>query len=323
VYARPGAREAAWSGTFSVGRWGARNVGLPAPDVRAGGPAMRARFHGEDIMRAALELFEQLEIEYIPSNEARRRGPRSTCCGHFVQRLIRKYGQAHMTIVLRSIVESSKANETELIADTIGAISDVVRAHPRWVGLGMQWLEAFDLIGLAQVRVTAKAANVQPLRVGIATLICLELAKTLGPSRLPKPPKPPRIKREPKPPRAVTRVAGVEANVELGRKLVALRSRIKSNRAYGRAVRAQFDVDTMLGVECARVARAYGERPEVYRRLSWEGLIQLSSPTLPSSLRQDLERRILAGERISGPDIIRARNGRPRRAQHHQTSMAA
>jgi hypothetical protein len=147
------------------------------------------------------------------------------------------------------------------------------------------------------------------------------------PSRLPKPPKPPRIKREPKPPRAETRVAGVEANVELGRKLVALRSQIQSNRAYGRAVRAQFDIDTMQAVECAHVAKTYDARPEIYRRPSWEGLIQLSSPTLPSSLRQDLERRIHAGERISGPDILRARGtlkpGRTRQPANLPARMAA
>jgi hypothetical protein len=60
------------------------------------------------------------------------------------------------------------------------------------------------------------------------------------------------VKQQRKPPRALTRVAGVEANVELGMKLVALRAELKSNRAFGRAVRAQFDIDTMHAVECAR-----------------------------------------------------------------------
>ena len=53
----------------------------------------------------------------------------------------------------------------------------------------------------------------------------------------------------------------------------------------------------------------------------------LLSPTRPSSLRQDLERRILAGERISGPNIIRARGtlkpGRPRRPADQPARMAA
>jgi hypothetical protein len=109
-------------------------------------------------MRAALELFEQLEIEYVPSNEAQRRGPRSTCCGHFIERLIRKHGLPHVTIVLRSIVES-EGNEGELIADVIGAISDIVLRHPRWFDLGLQWLEAFDQINLAGIRRAAKAAG--------------------------------------------------------------------------------------------------------------------------------------------------------------------
>ena len=54
----------------------------------------------------------------------------------------------------------------------------------------------------------------------------------------------------------------------------------------------------------------------------------LLSPTRPSSLRQDLEMRILAGERISGPNIIRARGplkmGRSRRrADRPAMRMAA
>lgn len=94
-------------------------------------------------MRAALELFEQLEIEYIPSSEAQRRGPRSTCCGNVVNRLTLKHGIEHATIVLRTIVESH-GNEGELIADVIGAISDLVRVHPRSVNLGLAFIEAFD-----------------------------------------------------------------------------------------------------------------------------------------------------------------------------------
>ena len=94
-------------------------------------------------MPAALELFEQLEIEYIPSSEAQRRGPRSTCCGNVVNRLTLKHGTEHATIVLRTIVESH-GNEGELIADVIGAISDLVRVHPRSVNLGLAFIEAFD-----------------------------------------------------------------------------------------------------------------------------------------------------------------------------------
>jgi hypothetical protein len=60
----------------------------------------------------------------------------------------------HATIVLR-IIDESEGNQAELIADVIGAISD--RAHPRWVGLGLQWLEAFDQISVAAIQRTATA----------------------------------------------------------------------------------------------------------------------------------------------------------------------
>jgi hypothetical protein len=72
-------------------------------------------------MRAALELFEQLEITYVPSSEARLRGPMVTCCGNVTERLIRSHGLEHATIVLRSIAET-EGNSGELIADVIGAI---------------------------------------------------------------------------------------------------------------------------------------------------------------------------------------------------------
>jgi hypothetical protein len=75
----------------------------------------------------------------------------------------------------------------ELIADVIGAIVDLVRTHPRWVNLGLAFIESFDKIDLAQVRKTAKATGVQPLRDAIMMLLCVELEKILGPSKLPKP----------------------------------------------------------------------------------------------------------------------------------------
>jgi hypothetical protein len=110
--------------------------------------------------------------------------------------------------------------------------------------------------------------------------------------------------------------------------VATLRAELKSNRAFGRAVRAQFDIDTMHAVECARVARAYGERLDIYRRLSWNALVLLSSPTIPAPVRQDLEARILVGESVGGPDILRAHGplnmGRPRqRADRPAMRVAA
>jgi hypothetical protein len=154
-------------------------------------------------MRDALQLFDQLDIKYIPSREAQRRGPMSTCCGNVVERLIRSRGVEHATIVLRAIVES-EGNSGELIADIIFAISDIVRMHPRWVDLGLQWLEAFDKINLASIRRTAKATGAVPLHSAVMVLLCAELERILGPSKLPKPPKPAKVKAPSKPRRSVT-----------------------------------------------------------------------------------------------------------------------
>jgi hypothetical protein len=140
-------------------------------------------------MSAALKLFADLGITYVPPNQQRRRGPMETSCIGIVDRMIRKFGPPHATITLRTIVES-KGNESALIADIVDGVSDLILAHPRWPNLGLRFIEAFDQINLAEIRKTAKAANVQPLRVAVATLIAVELEKFLGPSRLPKLPRP-------------------------------------------------------------------------------------------------------------------------------------
>jgi hypothetical protein len=278
-------------------------------------------------MRDALRLFESLEITHIPSREAQRRGPRSTCCGLFVERLIRKHGLPHITIVLRTIVES-EGNENELIADVIGAISDLVRTHPRWVNLGLAFIEAFDQISLAQVRKTAKATGVQPLRDAIMTLVCVELEKILGPSKLPKAPKPVRIKREPKPPRSLTRIPEVEKSIALGVELLALRAAIPGNAPFGREVRQKFpDVDHLKASQAMRVAKMFSSKPAIYRSVGWRALVELASPKMSPAVRQRLEADILAGKSVTAPQIRKARGplkgGSLKRKPDQQAQMAA
>ena len=131
----------------------------------------------------------------------------------------------------------------------------------------------------------------QPLRDAIMTLLCVELEKILGPSKLPKAPKPLRIKPEPKPPSSLSRVPGVEKNIALGLELLALRATIKSNCAFGRQVRRQFDVEGQRAGEVMKVARAYRTRPEIFTRLSWIALLTLAWPSMPPAVRQGLEAR--------------------------------
>ena len=277
-------------------------------------------------MRDALRLFEQLEIKHIPCSEIRCRGPMSTCCGKFVQRLIKKHGLPHATIVLRTIVES-EGNQAELIADTIGAVSDLVRTHARWVNLGLAFIEAFDKISLAEVRKTAKATGVQPLRDAIMTLLCVELEKILGPSKLPKAPKPVRTKREPNPPRSLTRIPEIEKNIALGVGLLALRAATPGNSQFGRLARARFGVDQIQTSRAMRVARLYADRPEIYRAASWVTLVELSSPKMSSSVRQAIEAKIVTGESVTAPQIRKARGplkgGSLKRKPDQQAQMAA
>jgi hypothetical protein len=115
-------------------------------------------------------------------------------------------------------------------------------------------------------------------------------------------------------------------NITLGLELIALRTTVHGNVAFGRAARARFNIDSAFATECMRVARAYGARAEVYRRLSWDALVTLSSPSMPAETRQRLESKVECGGRLGASEIRRARgpqpNGRPKSDQQ-RAAMAA
>jgi hypothetical protein len=99
----------------------------------------------------------------------------------------------------------------------------------------------------------------------------------------------------------------VEQKIELGRKLAALRDSTPNNQIFGRTVRQRFDLhDPMQVAEMMRVARLYGERPEIFRSVSWHALVELASSVTSDEERRKFETRILAGERVNGAEIIRA-----------------
>lgn len=245
-------------------------------------------------MRAALQLFEALEITYTPSNEARRRGPRSTCCGNIVEKLIRSRGLEHATIVLRTVAES-EGNEGELIADIIRAISGIVRVHPRWVGLGLRWLEAFDQINLAAIRKAAKASGAAPLHSAIMVLLCVELEKILGPSKLPKPSRP--------------------SKADVVRDRLALGTALIGPDVTAACERYNVDPAMLTAQRAVAVAKLYGDRPEITSRVSWSTLCELSRPSLPRDLRRKFEAAIISGQTVRAPQIERARRAHAHRRQ--------
>jgi hypothetical protein len=76
-----------------------------------------------------------------------------------------------------------------------------------------------------------------------------------------------------------------------------------------------------------RVARLYSGRWEITCRLSWAALVELSSSSIPKSLRRELEAKIIAGKRVGAAAIRRARatlkTGRPKRADQPALRIAA
>jgi hypothetical protein len=82
----------------------------------------------------------------------------------------------------------------------------------------------------------------------------------------------------------------VEQRIELGRKLAALRDTIPSNQKFGWAVRKQFGLDDPLHVaEVMRVARMYGDRPEIFSNASWHALKELASSATSEAERHKFE----------------------------------
>jgi hypothetical protein len=90
--------------------------------------------------------------------------------------------------------------------------------------------------------------------------------------------------------------------------LATLRDATPNNRRFGRLVREQFDLHNSLEVaEMMRIARLYGERPEIYSNVSWHALVELASSATSEAECQKFEAKISAGERVNGAALIRSR----------------
>jgi hypothetical protein len=113
------------------------------------------------------------------------------------------------------------------------------------------------------------------------------------------------------------RHAEVERKITLGIDLVALRSIATTDRDFNRMLREHYQIDRANAATCARVARLYGDRRDISGRLSWRALVELAAVSMPEAVRCELEKRILAGERIGATEIRRARG------QHRTAPWAA
>jgi hypothetical protein len=115
----------------------------------------------------------------------------------------------------------------------------------------------------------------------------------------------------------VTRVAGIERAIALGKALLELRSQAITNAEFGMLRRQSFpDVDAQTVSALMLVARAFGDKPKIYQRLSWQAICELASPSPSPARRRAFELLVQARENITGPQIKRAcgrlPTGRPR-----------
>lgn len=99
-----------------------------------------------------------LGVEFIRSNEAYR--PMATKCEAILNRVALKFGNEHLILLLRTIVESD-GNQTALVEPVIWAVSDIIRGHPEWTDRGLEWLEAFDTIDLCHLLAVARATELR------------------------------------------------------------------------------------------------------------------------------------------------------------------
>jgi hypothetical protein len=214
---------------------------------------------------ALARILDALEIEIVPTYA--RRGPRQTCAGQTLPRLLAEFGEAHLTLLLRTIVES-EGNELALIGPVIHAVNNVMLARPGWPEKGLAWIEAFDGLDLAMLQKRARpigklkgcACSTAP-----AGIIVDRLATKLDPAPAPKLPKP--------------SSPGLVA-VELGMKLLAIVGDGKVAH-FAREAAAMGILSDDRARTLVSAARLYGHRPQAVAKLSEDALHCLCAPSTP------------------------------------------
>jgi len=98
------------------------------------------------------QLARECGVKILPCHKARRGHTyRVTHARRTLQRMLRQHGAGHVRLTLRCIVDSSRANASQLHDDTIGAVSDVLAENPEIADMdGL--LDAFETLSLAKIR---------------------------------------------------------------------------------------------------------------------------------------------------------------------------
>lgn len=117
-------------------------------------------------------LLEALEAPAI-DDEARAR----------LQRLLDRHGAEHVTLLIRTIIES-EGNAGALSEPIISAVSSVMVFHKAWPDRGLSWIAAFDTIPLAALLQTMRDLDLfEPASLGHYLFLVLRnrLAKVFEP----------------------------------------------------------------------------------------------------------------------------------------------
>jgi hypothetical protein len=226
-------------------------------------------------------------------------------------RMFDEDGHGKIILTCRCILES-QGNEDAFSEPFVSAVLSAA-GSTEFADRGLELIEAFDQIRLVEILKTMRSLEffrISEAESALRQIVRNKLRRILFPPQ-PEPVKAPSGKER----RAADKQATAEANrrivekkIELGRKLVALRDSTPSNQIFGRIVRQRFDLHDPLHVaEMMRVARLYGDRPEIYRNVGWRVLVELASTATSEARRREFEARILAGEHVNGKEIARAR----------------
>jgi hypothetical protein len=165
----------------------ARSRSRPGPDVNAM-EARRIEAEAERTARAcdaAARLDRLLEALEAPAidDDARAR----------LARLLIRHGEAHIILLLRTILESD-GNANALVEPVISAISSVMVFHPDWPNRGLNWIAAYDHVPLLGLLLTMQDLQLfRPDTIGHYYFLSLRnrLRKVFEPPTAPKV-KPPR-----------------------------------------------------------------------------------------------------------------------------------
>lgn len=121
-----------------------------------------------------------LDIRVVPNERSRTRSQGETCAEKAMERILKRHGEGHLTIVLKSIVETEN-NGRQLVAPVMYAVSDIILAYPQWTAT-TAWLDALDRTDLAEMWSRAKAnRRAAKPRPAMATMLFQHLSELLEP----------------------------------------------------------------------------------------------------------------------------------------------